>query len=184
MNLNAIRKSYQTLTLIERNALFISALQRGDKSEIDAIYAATPRKTFSEIDFYELKQSLLALQMIVIIEKADYFNSALMLSEACEPKYKGASGLSLYFFFTMADAWKAVCEEIGVDADAFEKMLFPNNFLIWRLTTFEQSFRDLAFTEAEATAFCKKHCEFDGTLAFTLENKIAEYRKFLDLPEK
>ncbi len=183
MNLNTIRKNYETLTFIERNALFISALQRDDKSEIAAIYAATPRKTFSEIDFYELKQSLLALQMIVIIEKADYFNSALMLSETERPKHKGMDSLSLYFFFTTADAWKAVCEEIGVDADAFEKMLFPEKFFIYRLAELENSFRDLAFTETEAAAFCKKHCEFNGTLAFTLENKIAEFRKFLDLPE-
>ncbi len=182
MNLNAIRKNYETLTLIERNALFISALQRNDRNEIDAIYAATPRKHVSEIDFYELKQKLIALQMIVMIEKADHFNLALMFSE--RPKHKGMDGLSLYFFFTLADAWKAVCEEIGVDAGAFEQMLFPNHCLIYRLADFENSFRDSAFTEAEATTFCKKHCEFDGTLAFTLENKIAEFRKFLDLPEK
>ncbi len=184
MNLNAIRKNYETLTLIERNALFISALQRDDKSEIAAIYAATPRKHFSEIDFYELKQNLIALQMIVMIEKADYFNLALMFSEAEHPKYEGMDSLSLYFFFTVTDAWKAVCKEIGVDAGAFEQMLFPDNFLIYRLADSENAFRDLAFTEAEATAFCKKHFEFNGTLAFTLENKIAEFRKFLDLPEK
>ncbi len=184
MNMNAIRKSYAALTLIERNALFISALQRNDRSEVDAIYAATPRERFSEIDFYELKQNLIALQMIVIIEKADHFNLALMFSEAERPKHKGMDSLSLYLFFAVADAWKAVCEEIGVDADAFEKMLFPDKFFIYRLAELENSFRDLAFTEAEASAFCKKHCEFDGTLAFTLENKIAEFRKSLDLPGK
>ena len=184
MNLNAIRKNYKALTLIERNALFISALQRDDKSEIDAIYAATPRKHFSEIDFYELRHNLIALQMIVMIEKADHFNLALMFSEAEHPKYEGMGGLSLYFFFTVADAWKAVCKEIGVDADAFEQMLFPNRCFIYRLADIENTFRDLAFTEAEATAFCKKRYEFNGTLAFTLENKIAEFRKFLDLPGK
>jgi len=184
MNLNAIRKNYETLTLVERNALFISAWQRNDKSEIAAIYAATPRKTYSEIDFYELKQNLIALQMIVIIEKADYFNLALLFIEDEHPKHKGMDGLSLYFFFTLTDAWKAVCQEVGVDAVSFEQMLFPNRCLIDRLADFENYFRGLAFTEAEATALCKKHCEFGGTLAFTLENKIAEFRKFLDFPEK
>ncbi len=184
MNLNALRKNYKTLTYIERNALFISAVQRGDRSEIDAIYAATPRKTYSQIDFYELKQNLMALLMIVMIEKADYFNLALMFSESERPKSEGLDGLSLYFFFTVADAWKAVCKEISVDADAFEQTLFPNHCLIYRLADLENSFRDLAFTEAEAAAFCKKRYEIDSTLAFTLENKIAEFRKFLDLPEK
>ena len=184
MNLNAIRKNYETLTSIERHALMISALQRDDKSEIDAIYAATPRKTYSQIDFYELKQSLLVLQMFVMIVKADYFNTALMLSEVERPKHKGIDRLSLYFFFTVADAWKAVCKEIGIDADAFEKMLFPNHCVTYRLAEFENSFRGLAFTEAAAAAFCKKHYQLDGTLAFTLENEIAGFRKFLDLPGK
>ena len=129
MNLNAVRKNYRELSLIERNALFISALQRGDQSEIDAIYAATPRKSFSEIDFYELKQNLMMLQMLVIIEKADYFSVTLMFAEHKDNTNKGADALSLYLFFTLADAWKAICKEIGVDADEFEKMLFPDKCL-------------------------------------------------------
>lgn len=184
MNLNAIRKDYKTLTLIERNALFISALQRNDISEIDAIYAATPRKTFSEIDFYELKQNLIVLQMIVIIEKINHFNLALIFSKDEHPKHKGMDSFSLYLFFTLTDAWKEVCKEIGIDADAFEKMLFPNDCVIYRIGNFENSFRKLAFTEADATAFCTKHGEFNCTLAFTLKNKIAEFRKFLNLPDK
>lgn len=184
MNLNAIRKNYETLTYIERHALLISAFQRGDQNEIDAIYAATPRKLYSEIDFYELKQNLLILQMFVIIEKFNYFNIALMLAETENPKRKGAERLSLYLFFTLADAWRLVCNEIGIDADAFERMLFPNQTFIYRLGNVENSFRDIAFNEAEATVYCKRHDKFDGTLAFTLENKVAEFRKFLDLPVK
>ena len=122
--------------------------------------------------------------MMVMIGKADYFSSALMFSDVLRSKHEDMDRLSLYLFFTVADAWKAVCEEIGVDAEAFERMLFPNNCLIYRLAESENSFRDLAFTEAKATAFCNKLDGFSGTLGFTLENKIAEYRKFLDLPEK
>lgn len=184
MNLNAIRKNYETLTFIERNALFISALQRGDKSEIDAIYAATPRKTYSEIDFYELKQSLLVLQMFVIIEKVNHFNIALIFSETENPRHKGAERLSLYLLFTLADAWRAVCKEIGVDADAFEKMLFPSQTFIYRVAGVENAFRDLAFSEAEATAYCNKREKSSAPIAFTVENKIAEFREFLDLPQK
>lgn len=183
MNLNKIRKNYESLTFIERNALFISALQRNDKSEIDAIYAASPRKTYSEIDFYQFKQNLITLQMLVIISKTNYFNSALMLSETGNTKHKGIEGLILYFYFTVADAWKVVCKDIGIDSDAFEKTLFPNDSVIYRIVDFEKSFRDLAFTESEAAMFCKKHRQFDGKLAFTFENKIAEYRAFLDLPK-
>jgi len=184
MNIKSLRKDYKTLTYIERNALFISALQRDDKSEIDAIYAATPRKNVSEIDFYQFKQDLITLQMMVIIEKADCWNSFLMFSEYTKPKHKGSDGLSLYIFFTLTEAWKTVCDEIGIDADAFEQMLFPNNFLLFRLTAFQNAFREFAYTEAEATKFCKKYFEFEGELAFTLEKKIAFFRKFLELPEK
>lgn len=184
MNLNTIRKNYEALTFIERHALFISALQRGDQNEIDAIYAATPRKLYKEIDFYELKQNFLILQMFVIIEKLNYFNTALMLAETENPKRKRAERLSLYLFFTLADAWRVVCDGIGVDADAFERMLFPNQSFIYRIAGVESSFRDFAFNEAEATAYCKRHDKFDGALAFTVENKVAEFRKYLELPEK
>lgn len=184
MNVNTLRKNYESLTYIERNALFISALQRGDQSEIDAIYMATPRKTVREIDFYDLKQSLFTLQMYVIIEKVNHFNIALILSEAENPKHEGAERLSLYLFFIVADAWREVCKGIGVDADAFEKMLFRDQPFIYRIADVESAFRDIAFNEAEATAFCKKFDHFDGALAFTLKKKVAEFRKFLDLPDK
>ncbi len=182
MNLNAVRKNYKELSLIERNALFISALQRGDQSEIDAIYAATPRKSFSEIDFYELKQNLMMLQMLVIIEKADYFSLAIMFAEHNEARHEGADALSLYLFFTLADAWKAICKDIGVDANEFEKMLFPDKCFMYRLAEDECSFRELAFTEDAARAFIQNHYKKECEIAFTYENKIAEFRKFLNLP--
>ncbi len=182
MNLNAVRKNYKELSLIERNALFISALQRDDQSEIDAIYAATPRKTTSEIDFYELKQNLMMLQMLVIIEKADYFNVAIMFAQHRETKHEDIDALSLYLFFTLADAWKAICKEIGVDADEFEKMLFPDKCFMYRLAEDESSFRKIAFTEDEAKAFIQKYYKQKCQMAFTYENKVAEFRKFLNLP--
>ncbi len=182
MNLNAVRKNYKELSLIERNALFISALQRGDQSEIDAIYAATPRKSFSEIDFYELKQNLMMLQMLVIIEKAEYFDMAFMFVRHGEARHEGIDALCLYLFFTLADAWKAICTEIGVDANGFEKMLFPNKCFMYRLAEDEGSFRKLAFTEDEARAFIQKHYKQKCEIAFTYENKVAEFRKFLNLP--
>ncbi len=185
MNIKTLRRNYKDLNEIERNSLFISALMRNDKSEENAVLSASPKVLWEKADFAVLYERVLCLQMIVIIEKADYWNTYSIFSEFASAKNKSMDSLSLYFFFTLADAWKAVCREIGIDARKFEEMLFPNNFLLFRLDNFEDSFREFAFTETEAQEFLKKRYKLFGEkLVFTLENRIAEFRKFLDLPEK
>ncbi len=185
MNIKTLRRNYKDLNEIERNSLFISALIRNDKSEKNAVLSASPKVLWEKVDFAVLYERVLTLQMIVIIEKADYWHTFSVFLEFESPKHKGIENLSLYFFFTLTDAWKVVCKEIGIDARKFEEMLFPNNFLLFRLTNFEDSFREFAFTETEAQEFLKKRYKLFGEkLVFTLENRIAEFRKFLNLPEK
>lgn len=54
MNINAIRKNYGELTMLERLSLLDNAASRGDESEAKAIVAASPRKTFTEPDYADL----------------------------------------------------------------------------------------------------------------------------------
>lgn len=184
MNIKTLRKNYKELNTIERNSLFISALIRKDKSEENAITSASPKTLWEIPDFTHLYGKVLSLQMIVIIEKANAWTNWQTFCEFEGERTDEHSRLALYFFFVYSDAWTAVCEYLKIDADALEKMLFPDSFLVMRLAFIDDAFRELAFTEKEAKEFIGQYAATEGTLNMTLENKIKEFKDFLELPEK
>lgn len=184
MNIKDLRKNYKTLSLIERHSLFISAILRNDKSEETAILNASPKMLWEKADFINLYAKVLSLQMIVIIHQADAWINWQLFSEMDSDRADGHSCLSLYFFFVYADAWKAVCEQLKIDSQGLAEMMFPNNFILWRIALIDESFRRLAFTEAEARDFIGQYPVTEGRFKMTLENKIKEFREFLDLPKK
>ena len=183
MNIKSLRKNYKELSKIERHSLFISAIVRKDKSEEDAVFAASPKSLWEKADFINLYSKVLDLQMIVIIEKANAWTNWQIFTQFQEEDSDKHSRLALYFFFVYSDAWAAVCEQLKIDADALTEMMFPNNFLIWRIATIDETFRKLAFTESEARDFVSRYAASEGKFEMTLENKIAMFRDFLDLPE-
>jgi hypothetical protein len=58
MNIKSIRRNYDELTMLERLSLLDNAVSRDDESEIKAIVAASPRKTFSQPDYLYPRSSL------------------------------------------------------------------------------------------------------------------------------
>jgi len=184
MNIKTLRKNYKELNTIERNSLFISAIIRKDKSEETAVLAASPKMLWELPDLTHLYQKVLSLQMIVIIEKANAWTNWQTLVEFESERAEELARLALYYFFVYSDAWTAICEQLKIDAPAFVEMLFPDCFLIWRITAIDENFRELAFTEAEARDFLKRSDTAKNKFKMTLENKIAEFRNFLELPEK
>ena len=183
MNIKSLRKNYKELSKIERHSLFISAIVRKDKSEEDAVFAASPKSLWEKADFINLYSKVLDLQMIVIIEKANAWTNWQIFTQFDSEHSDEHSRLALYFFFVYADAWTAVCEQLKIDADVLTEKMFPNNFLIWRIATIDETFRKLAFTESEARDFVSRYAASEGKFEMTLENKIAMFRDFLDLPE-
>lgn len=184
MNIKTLRKNYKELSKIERHSLFISAIVRKDKSEEDAVFAASPKSLWEKADFINLYAKVLDLQMIVIIEKANAWTNWQTFVEFESEHAQELSRLALYYFFVYSDAWAAVCEQLKIDADAMAEMMFPNNFLIWRIAIIDETFRKLAFTEAEARDFVSQTAASEGKFEMTLEKQIAMFRDFLDLPEK
>lgn len=184
MNIKTLRKNYQSLNLIERHSLFISSIMRNDKSEEDAILSASPRELREVPDFTFLYQKVLSLLMIVVIHKAEHWINWQTFCELETEQAKEHSRLALYFFFVFSDAWATVCEQLNIDTETMQKMMFPDNFLIWRITVIDKNFRSLAFTEAEARNFVSQYAASEGRFEMTLENKIKEFREFLGLPEK
>jgi hypothetical protein len=184
MNINKLRKNYKTLDKIERHSLFISAIARKDKSEENAITNASPQMLREMPDFTHLYQKVLSLQMIVMIYKADAWSNWQLFSQIESEKATEHSRLALYYYFVFDDAWRAICEQLQIDADAIAEMMFPDCFIFQGIALIDENFRKLAFTEREARDFI---CWFAGKKAkfsMTLENKIAEFREFLDLPKK
>ncbi len=55
---------------------------------------------------------------------------------------------------------------------------------MWRIAAIDEIFRECAFTEAEARDYVSQYAAAEGQFEMTLENKIAMFRDFLDLPEK
>lgn len=183
MNIKTLRKNYNSLNLIERHSLFISSIMRKDKSEEDAIVSASPQMLREMPDFTHLYQKVLSLFMILIIHKADAWINWQTFSEFETEQTEEFSRLALYYFFVFSDAWAAVCEQLNVDTEAIEKMMFPDNFIIWRIAVIDENFRSLAFTETEARDFVSQFSASEGRLQMTLENKIKEFREFLELPK-
>lgn len=184
MNIKTLRKNYQSLNLIERHSLFISSIMRKDKSEEDAVVSASPIELREMPDFTLLYQKVLSLLMIVIIHKADAWINWQIFSELETENAEEHAKLALYFFFVFSDAWADVCEQLNVDPESLVRLTFPDNFLIWRMAIIDENFRKLAFTETEAREFVGQYAATEGKLQLTLENKIKEFREFLDLPNK
>jgi len=184
MNIKTLRKSYKDLSKIERHSLFISAILRKDKSEENAVLSASPKILWEKADFINLYAKVISLQMIVIIHKADaWINWQTFIGLETEQDEE-RSRLALYYFFVYSDAWTTVCEQLKIDSESLAEMLFPNNFILWRIVSIDETSRELAFSEAEARDFIHRFTESEAKLEMTLENKIAEFRNFLDLPEK
>lgn len=184
MNIKSLRKNYKTLSLIERHSLFISAVLRKDKSEETAITNASPQMLREMPDFTHLYQKVLSLLMIVIIYKADAWSNFLLFSEMENDRADGHSRLALYYFYVYRDAWAAVCEQLKIEPEGIAEMTFPDSFLIWRIMVIDEDFREMAFTETEARDFVGQFAAAEGRFEMTLENKIKEFREFLDLPKK
>lgn len=184
MNVKTLRKNYKTLNLIERHSLLISAIMRNDKSEEAAVLAASPTQLWEIPDFSHLYQKVLSLLMIVIINKADAWTNWQLFGVMENQNADEHSRLALYFFFVYADAWAVICNQLKIDGEKLAEMTFPNNFIIWRIAQIDEDFRKLAFTEDEARDFVTRFTKSETGIEMTLKNKIEEFRKFLDLPEK
>ena len=182
MNIKTLRRNYKTLSLIERHSLFLSAIIRKDESEENAVVSASPVKLYEAPDFTHLYSKVLSLLMIVLIHKADAWTNWQLFCEMESERADGHSRLALYFFFVYSDAWAAVCEKLKIDADALTEKLFPDCFLFQRIAFVDETFRELAFSESEAGEFIGQYAATEGKFNMTLENKIKEFRDFLELP--
>jgi hypothetical protein len=134
MNINAIQKHYDKLTVKERFALIVAAGVRNDDQELDALLRSAPRKVFSFPNTYGLSDAFIFLSMWHVMNQLGLCASVYYIAIVGEDesKLKGVKiagkpftfGDGMDFLFTRimtnCEAWRVICKEYGVDP---EKML-------------------------------------------------------------
>jgi hypothetical protein len=129
MNINAIQKHYDKLTVKERFAALVAAGMRGDDQEREALLRSAPRKTFSVPHTYGLSEAFISLSMWHVIDQLGYavtfyfliFNDEIESDIQIEGfDFNDIMILLQRRILTGREAWRAICKEYGVDP---EKML-------------------------------------------------------------
>lgn len=187
MNLKSIRKNYDALSLRERYLLFERALEREDESEINAIVSASPKRDYQMIDFYELSKSVNNLNLVNLLERLkcqELFDLSFESLEKSDSENSLDNILLCGYLYTIeTDAWKAVSDEFGFDAQGFRQKA-ANDFLTFGVLEIkDEMMRRLAFTEDGVRKVLEAK-KLSLSEMKTLENQTAKYRGILIEAEK
>lgn len=192
MNIKSLRRSYDNLTMLERLSLADNALARDDENELRAIVAASPRKSFSQVDYFDLLGEITKFRLCNLIVRFsyimqyDYFwtRSGLEILEGKSNSegYKRLINdmkMSAYLYVRATDSWKILNDELGLRPN-FDEEMSEFLFSLEMMNAKEQTMREIAFTEDEAKEHLKAHTGSDKMQ--TLEDEIEATRKALNLP--
>lgn len=190
MNIKALRKDYQNLTMFQRLALLDNAISRNDDSEAEAIVAASPRKTFSQTDYCELFEQIAKIRLFNLIFRLGYIMSFDFLligqldrlinksSLKAVKRIDDDLRLGAFLYVRATDSWDAVNKELGLRPN-FDEEIGEHLFAIDLMRSKDQTMRAIAFSEDEAKAFVRKRTGIDEFR--TMEKEIEAYREFLEL---
>lgn len=184
MNLKSIQRSYEHLTMLERLSLLDNAISRDDESEINAVVAASPRRTYSQPDYLELFEKITKMRFCNLIIRLGYsMDFELLLRSEIEDDERALSNakLAAYLYVRATDAWQAVSDEFCLRAD-YAKEIGEIIFAIGLMAVKDGLLREFAFTEREAQAYIEKH--YGKCKLQTLADEIKALRATLGLPDK
>ncbi len=188
MNIKALRKDYQNLSVKQRLAILDNAIARGDDSEAQAIANASPRKTFTQTDYGELYEEINRIRFCNLIVRLGYimtfdFGTHFELenlnnksSLQRETAILNHLRLTAFLYVRATDAWKAVNEELGLRND-WDAEIGQFLFSIKLLQAKDAMMREFAFSEDEARAYLFK--QTGKAEIKTLEDEIEGYREHL-----
>ncbi len=120
MNLKSIHRNYEHLTMLERLSLADKAVSRGDKSEIKAVVAASPRQTYSQPDYLDLLENINRLRFCNLIVRLSYvmqFDYFFQCDFEGDERISNNAKVAAYLYVRATDAWKAVSDEFGLRPD-------------------------------------------------------------------
>lgn len=149
-----LQKHYGTFSPRERLALIFAAIARGDDAERRALIDSAPVFTYRMADYHGEADAFNLICLYHIAKQLELAYLQATIAHA-EPKGKekqehmyNAYCISAYVFCVHAEAWRAFCEGLGIDADAALKGLPGEQ----SLEMAESLARKMAFTREEAQA--------------------------------
>ena len=184
MNLKSIQRNYEHLTMLERLSLLDNAIARDDESEIRAVVAASPRKSYSEPDYVDLFEKITKVRfnnLLVRLGFAMNFDFLLRLDPGDDERISDDAKLAAYLYVRATDAWKAVSDELCLRPD-YDKEISEIFFAVELLIVKDRLLREFAFTDAEAKDYLDRTSGISKIQ--TLANEINAIREALGLPSK
>jgi len=129
MNINTLRKNYDKLNPKERFAALVAAALRNDDQERKALLQSAPRKHWSMPNTYGLSEAFIFLSMWHVINQLGYaasFYWLLQMDDLGENEiHIGEQVINFVDAFILLqrrilegrEAWRAICNEYGIDPD-------------------------------------------------------------------
>lgn len=157
INAKTLQRQYDKLTPRERVTLILEAAKRGDAPERDALQRTAPRRSYQIGHHHGTLEALQLVAHAHLIFQLDRALSVAMLGIIAEDtnandlptKAYRAACVGAYAFCVQADAWRAFCAELGIDAElAFYGFDNARSSLEFN----EKIAREFAFTYEETRA--------------------------------
>jgi hypothetical protein len=190
MNINAVRKRYENLTLLQRLSLADNAIGRNDEGEALAINAASPRVAFTQPDFMELYNDILHIRLCNLITRLGYIINFDFILECDldrlinkskaknERRVMDDLRLAAFLYVRATDSGNSVNDELGLrtnfDEEIGELLLAYDLF-----RSKDALMRQVAFSEDEARRYI--HRRTGEAEIRTIEQEIDGYREILGL---
>ena len=124
MNLNNLRKNYDTLSFRERYSLYQMASVRRDESEINAVVLASPKSNYTQVDFAFFDEKVLILQLENIFERLDHsirFDLFLNARDKTDENSRTAFSLRVIYTPSKRTRGKPSAMSLGLMSKVFGK---------------------------------------------------------------
>ncbi len=185
-NLKTIQNNYDQLSRRERFGLYQKASLRNDITELNAIEAATPKRTFDVIDFYFLREEVYRMDTVNLLQRLghftmfEFFMSYIHKDNENFEKHIDSARLSAYLYKIETNAWEIVCDELGFEVNWFRKLSRDLSFAIEMMDKKDELMQEMALSKDEAIEFMKDIWEVESFQVKTVEQLIKQYRSFIE----
>jgi hypothetical protein len=187
MNTDSLANHYHSLTPRERFPLIVAAGLRGDESESVRLVRSAPTKAFSVPNFRGLAEGfdrLCSMVMMIRLELALIYEqiSAFLLNDPLAKRIAkedvdlfGGLRMVAYRFMVQRRAWKELCGELRIDAEALLKHC-PGYALVKLM---EEKAGAVAFSPEEAIVFMQ-NAVGESAKPETVPEALTALKEYLD----
>lgn len=185
-NLKTIQNNYDQLSRRERFGLYQKASLRNDVAELNAIDAATPKRTFDVIDFYFLREEVYRIDTVNLLQRLGHFTMFEMFMNFIHrenenfEKHIDSARLSAYLYKIETNAWEIVCDEFGFEVNWFRKLSSQISFAVEMMEMKDALMKEMALSKDEAIEFMKEIGEVESFEVKTVEQQIKLYQSLID----